>query len=200
MGVVALLLLSLLGTGVAVSQQVQKGKAADKVAKGLSWDRAVGEISQNKALKVPIRVFHRGYGFALNDSGDEFHVLRVHIIRARRIQPIYIRELMEANKNIDGIKAEIEGGGWHPFYRGHLRLGESHYRLVNITVGDNRTFNADIVELDENGEIGNISVAVKKYEGAWIGEGNLTMYESEYSGEYRVLLDVLPPRPILRGR
>jgi hypothetical protein len=206
MGVVAALLLSLAGTGVAVPQPAHKGEAMDKVAKALSAGGIVEEVSPNEVRKVPIWVLHRGHGFALNDSGDELHVLRVHIVRARRIQPIYIRELMEANKDIEEIKTEIKEVGWHPFYRGHLRLGENHYRLVNISVddvGDNRTVNADIVERGESGEtVGNISVAVMNHEGTRRGNGELTMYGSGYSGEYRVLLDVLPPgpRPLLRGR
>jgi hypothetical protein len=206
MGVVAALLLSLAGTGVAVPQSAHKGEAMDKVAKALSAGGIVEEVSPNEVRNVPIWVLHRGHGFALNDSGDEFHVLRVHIVRARRIQPIYIRELMEANKNIEEINAKIKEEGWHPFYQGHLRLGENHYRLVNITVDElsgNRTVNADIVERGENGEtVGNISVAVMNHEGAWIGDGELTMYGGGYSGEYRALLEVLPPRPrpLLRGQ
>jgi hypothetical protein len=206
MGVVAALLLSLAGTGVAVPQPAHKGEAMDKVAKALSAGGIAEEVSPNEVRKVPIWVIHRGHGFALNDSGDEFHVLRMHIVRAIRIQPIYSRELMEANKSIEKIKAEINEEGWHPFYQGHLRLGEKHYRLVNISVddvGDNRVVNADIVELGENGEtVGNISVAVMNHEGAWIGDGELMMYGGGYSGEYRVLLDVLPPgpRPLLQGQ
>jgi len=194
MGVIAVFLLSIAGTGLALSPPVQKGKAGDKAAKGLSLGGVVDEVSPNEAMKAPIRVVHSGHGFAL--SGSEFHVLRVHIVRARHIQPMYSRELMVANKSIEEIKAEIEGKRWTPFYRGHLRLGESHYRLVNLSGGDDRNFTADIVKPSENGEIvGNISVTIMNYEGVRIGDGTLTMTEGDYIGEYRVLLDILPPLP-----
>ncbi len=196
MGVVTALLLSIAGTGVAAAQQVHRG------ARGLSLAGVAEEISTNEALKVPIRVIHSGYGFAL--SGDEFHVLRMHIVRARHIRPIYIRGLMEENKSIEEIRAEIMGAGWTPFYRGHLRLGENHYLLVNISIGDQgeaRIVNADVRERGEDGEtVGKISVTVMDYEGLRIGDGTLTMSEGEYSGEYRVLLDILPPlRRVRRG-
>lgn len=49
--------------------------------------------------------------------------------------------------------------------------------------------------------VGHINVTVMPYEGTWIDDGTLKMYVGDdYSGEYRVLLDVLPPRPKSRGR
>jgi len=153
MGVVTALLLSIAGTGVAAVvpvQPVHKAIAMGKEAKGLSLDGVAKEISTNEALKVPFRVVHRGHGFALKEDSDEFHVLRVHIVRARRIQPIYIRGLMEENKSIEEIRAEIERKEWTPFYRGHLRLGENHYRLDNISIGDlgeDRIVNADVRDI-----------------------------------------------------
>ena len=200
-GVLAALLLSIAVTGVAVSQPVQKGKAMGKVApQGLTPGGVAGEISMNKAMRAPIRVVHSGHGFALN--GDEFHVLRVHIVRARQVQPAYIRGLMEANESIEQIRAEIEGAEGQQIYRGHLRLGENRYRLGNISVtdsGDNQVVNADVMERGENGAIvGAISVTTMDHEGARISDGELTMSGGQYPGEYRALLDILPPRPRLR--
>ena len=195
--VVAVLLISIVGTGVAVSQHAQKGKA---MAAGNPGE----EISRNAAMNVPIRAIHSGYGFALANNSAEFHVLRVNILKVRHIHPSEIRGLMEANKSISEIRAEIENmTGGAPFYRGHMRLGEDHYRLVNMSVTEtdgNRTFYADVVgpigssEQSEN-IVGNISVTVMPHEGVRIGDGELTMDEGEYKGEYRVLLDTLPPRP-----
>ena len=199
MSVVAVLLISIVGTGVAVSQQAQKGKAM--AATGVVAE----EMSSNVAVKVPIRVIHSGHGFALNNSSGEFHVLWVNILRVRHIHPSEIRGLMAENKSISEIRAEIENmTGGAPFYRGHMRLGEDHYRLVNMSVAETddgeRTFDADIVgplgNAETNKTAGHINVTVMQYEGVWIGNGTLNMYEGdEYSGEYRVLLDVLPPRP-----
>ena len=60
-GVLAALVLSIAGTGIAVSVPLQKGKATDKVA------------------NAPIGNVHSGHGFALKDDG-EFHVHMVHIV------------------------------------------------------------------------------------------------------------------------
>ena len=202
MGVVALLLISIVGTGVAVSQQAQKGNA-----KAMAAGVVAEGMSQNAAMNVPIRAIHSGHGFALNDSSDEFHVLRVNILKVRHIHPMDIRGLMAENKSISEIRAEIEENVGAPFYRGHMRLGEEHYRLVNMSVAEtddgNRTFEADVVgpiwstePSDEMNNTGHINVTVMPYEGTWIGDGTLNMYEGDdYSGEYRALLDVLPPQP-----
>ena len=195
-GVVAALLLSIVGTGVAVPQPVQKGNAIDNAAKALFLGGAVDE--SKGAGKKPVIVVHSGHGFAID--GDEFHVLRVNILRARRIQPSHIRDLIEGNMSIEDIRAEVEKGAL--FYRGHMRLGENHYRLVNMSVEDtdgNRAFDADVVgplrkNAETNETVGHISMTVMRYEGVWIGEGELTMTEGEYKGDYTVLLDVLPPR------
>ena len=195
MVVVAALLLSI---SVAVPHPMQKGKAMNNEAKMLSPS---GEPSSNGALRVPIRVVHSGHGFALKED-DEFHVLRVHITRVRHLQPMYVRGLMAKGLNIKEIRAEIEKQRGQYFYRGYLRLGGKHYRLVNmsfdaIETNGNRVFNADIAARLDNTEIiaGHISIAVMRYEGLWAGDGNLSMDEGEYTGEYRVLLTVLPPGP-----
>jgi len=98
------------------------------------------------------------------------------------------------------IRAEVEKG--NPFYRGHMRLGEYHYRLDNLSVTEtngDHIFNANVVgplreNADTNRIVGSISITVMRHGGIWIGDGELTMTEGGYEGEYRVLLDMLPPR------
>ena len=188
--VVALLVLSLLGTGIVAAEEVE-------------------EKLPNEAMNVPITVVYRGYGFALKEEGGEFHMLRMHIVRVREIDPMVIREIMEEDKSIEEIKEEIIEKGGAPFYRGHMQFIEDHYRLVNISVtqeqeGDNLnlnltlTINADVMlplqgseplQSESVGSVGNISVTVKDYEGVMTGEGKLALYEEEYW----VLLDLLSP-------
>jgi len=154
-------------------------------------------VESNGVEKVPVGVVHRGHGFALN--GDEFHVLRVHVVRAMHLEPIYVKALMGENASIEDIEAET--GKCTPYHRGHMRLGESHYRLVNMSVDEangNRVFKAEVVgpvqDTETNKIAGCICITIMDYEGVRIGDGELTMYDGEYKGEYRVLLDVLPPR------
>ena len=186
-GVVALLLLSLIGCGVGNS-----GDAGDKVAKSLSLGNTLNGV---------VKVVHSGFGFALTDN-DEFHVLKIHVERWRHLQPQYIRGLLKANKNIEEIRAELSEKEAATFYRGDLRLGEKVYRLVNISVAeddDYRSLFADIEGLlgdPERGEVvGNISVTVRDYKGFRIGDGKLTMKKGDYQGEYQVLLNIYPPFP-----
>ena len=64
--------------------------------------------------------------------------------------------------------------------------------------GDNLIFEADVMgpvqSTDTNRIVGHICVTAMDYEGVRIGEGELTMDEGEYEGEYRVLLDLFSPR------
>ena len=190
--VAAFLLLSLLGTGVVAAREVQERKAADGIGE---------EIAPDGALKVPITVVYSGYGVALKGDGEEFHLLRILILKVRYIEPPYIRGLMEEDKSIEEIKGEIIEKGWASFYRGDMRFVEEHYRLVNISLtreGDNLSINADIMlplqgseplQSESVGSVGNISLTVMNHEGVRIGKGKLAMY----GDEYRVLLGVLPP-------
>jgi len=208
MGMAALLLLSLLGTGVAgaQAQQVQKGEAGDNVAEEITPNEAVN-LNLNLNLKVPIIIVYRGQGFALKADRTEFHTLRIHVVRVRHIEPIRIRELMEEDKSIEEIRGEIIEKGQTPSYRGYMRFAEEHYQLANISVmtnaGDNLTINADVMvqvqeplqgselepgKSDSVVNVGNISVTVMDHEGVRIGEGKLTMHGEEHW----VLLDVLP--------
>ena len=194
-GVLAALLLSIACTGIVLAQPMQNGKETARVANTLSVNGAMD--NSNVAVKVPIRLVRGGHGFALN--GDEFHVLRVHIARAMRLQPIYANALMDENMGIEDI--ETETGKCTPYHRGHMRLGVNHYRLVNMSVdetGDNLIFEADVMgpvqSTDTNRIVGHICVTAMDYEGVRIGEGELTMDEGEYEGEYRVLLDLFSPR------
>jgi hypothetical protein len=200
MSVIALLLLSLLGTGVAgaQAQQVQKGEARDDVAEEITPNEA---MNLNLNLKVPIIIVYRGQGFALKADGTGLHTLRIHVVRIRHIEPMRVRELMEKDKSIEEIRGEIIEKGQTPSYRGHLRFAEEHYQLANLSVtheGDNLTIKADVMvqvqeplqgsELEPSKSVGNISVTVRDYESGMIGEGKLTMHGEEHW----VLLDVLP--------
>ena len=245
-GVMALLVLGLVESSVAVSQQAHKGansglngqdlgnsqqeqveqqtqnagenkgiqvqqkeevKAMNNGSNELAPGQVKKEIPQLAAIKAPITVLHKAQGFALNESSDEFHVLTTSIIRVRRVQPIHMRDLMEANKSIEDIKAEITEKDWVPFYKGSLRLGEHTYNLVNISVnetGDNLTFSAELVDTvvhpESSKTVGSLEVTALNYESVRIADGALTMYVGDYSGEYRVLLIVHPIQALVRNQ
>jgi len=195
-GVVALLLLSLVGCGVGDS-----GDAVDKVAKGLLPGRLWKETPPWNTLNGVVKVVHSGFGFALTDN-DEFHVLKIHIERWRHLQPQYIRGLLKANKSIEEIRAELSEKEAATLYRGDLRLGEKDYRLVNISVAEDDDYRSLVADIEgplgdpESGVIvGNISVTARDYECVRIGNGTLTMNKGDSQGEYQVLLNICSPFP-----
>ena len=146
--------------------------------------------------RVPVAVVYSGHGFALN--GDEFHVLRIQVIKVREPKPREIMGYIGANMSLKELKAAIAKE--RPRYRGRLRVGEELYRLDNITTKD-MTVSADLMNVSglTRERAGHISITVMQYEGTRIGEGTLSMYKGAYIGEYRVLLAVLPPHP-MKGR
>ena len=146
--------------------------------------------------RVPVAVVYSGHGFALN--GDEFHVLRIQVIKVREPKPREIMGYIGANMSLKELKAAIAKE--RPRYRGRLRVGEELYRLDNITTGD-MTVSADLMNVSglTLERAGHISITVMQYEGTRIGEGTLSMYKGAYIGEYQVLLAVLPPHP-MKGR
>jgi len=153
-------------------------------------------VSVTAMPRVPVAVVYSGHGFALN--GDEFHVLRIQVIKVREPKPREIMGYIGANMSLKELKAAIAKE--RPRYRGRLRVGEELYRLDNITTGD-MTVSADLMNVSglTRERAGHINITVMQYEGTRIGEGTLSMYKGAYIGEYQVLLAVLPPHPI-KGR
>ena len=192
------------------NQQREEAKGLDDEAKGPAPGQVKKEISLIAATKVPVAVVHGGQGFALDETDDEFHVLRIHIVNAKRLQQMKMRELIEANKTIEEIRTEIMGTEWVSFYQGYLRLGEISYRLDNISVGEtgtDRSVDADVVALtvfSESAEsiksAGTISITARDYEGVRIGDGALTITEGAYQGRYRVLLTISHSQQELIGQ
>jgi hypothetical protein len=198
--VAALLVLSLVlvGTCCAIPLQAQYLKVAASDAA----DMAPG------AAPAPIALFHQGTGFALNEMNGEFHLLRVQIVQVRSVQPAEVRELLESEKTVEEIKAELMAQESEQLYKGYLRIDNHNYRLENISVNETetneeRTISASVMDpaLDpEAGEtltmVGELIVTTKDYDGGRIGEGALTMEDGMYEGTYRTLLLVLPSRPV----
>ncbi|RZN42927.1 MAG: hypothetical protein EFT35_01490 [Methanophagales archaeon ANME-1-THS] len=193
-GVAALLLVGLVGCGVAAPAWAQRGAAdGDKNnngnGNGVALGRVGDEVPPGLGLNARVWVVHRGYGFAMADT--EFHVLRIHIVRVRHLQPLDMRGLMESGKSIEEIRAELREREGALFYQGYLRLGEDTYRLVNINVTENgavRNFTADISGPSpvQSATVGTISVTIEEYEGFRVGNGTLTIADATY----RVLLQV----------
>jgi hypothetical protein len=206
-GVVALLLLGLIGCAIGASSQAQNSKGAGKGVAGLVQADDAEDSASLGVQNGPAKLIHRCVGFALN--GSDYHVLTLHILGVRQLHPAEMRALISSEKSIGEIRAELLATGTRQL-KGYLRLGTHLYRLDNLSVDEsetNRTFTADLVypawdpDLGEASTmIGTITVTVRSYEGARIGEGQLTMDEGDYRGEYRVLLTVQPPLPIRLGR
>lgn len=157
-------------------------------------------------LKTPIALLHQGTGFALNETSGEFHLLRVQIVQVTSVQPAEVRELLESEKTVTEIKAELMAQESEQLYKGYLRLDNHNYRLENISVDTSETDEERIISasvmypvLDPGmGEtltnVGELTVTTKDYDGGRIGEGTLTMHDSFYKETYRTLLLVSPPR------
>jgi hypothetical protein len=166
---------------------------------------AAEEVASAAVKNGPVILVHRGVGFALN--GSEFHVIKTHIVGVRYLKPAEMRALISSEKSIEEIRAELAENGT-PRLKGYLRLGVHLYRLDNISVsgsGTNRTFTAEVASWDtepaETGKtVGAISVTMMAYEGARVGDGELSMEDDTYYyGTYRVLLAVQPLLPVRLG-
>lgn len=183
--VAALLLVGLVGCAVASPAWAR-------------WDddtKDTKDTNGRGGLDVPPRlgpnprvwVIHRGYGFALNES--EFHVLRIHLVRMKHLEPLDIRGLIESGMSIEEIRARLMEREGVLSYQGYLRFGQETYRLVNVSVsenGDLKSFIADMLDLSNGATVGRISVSLEEKEGFRVGVGELTLN----SASYRVLLQV----------
>lgn len=165
------------------------------------------DVAPSAAPKAPIALVHQGTGFALNRTSGEFHLLRMQIVRVRSVPPAEVRELLESEKTVEEIKAELMAQESEQLYKGHLRIDNHNYRLENISVNGAETdeertnISAEVMypTLDpETGEtlttVGELFVTTRDYDGGRIGEGTLTMHDDVYDKTYQTLLMVLQPQ------
>ncbi len=144
-----------------------------------------------------IRWVWRGSGFAL--GVEEHHLLKIQVANVRSFSPCEARRLLKENKSLEEIRAEIAKGDESFVYLGHILLGESIYKLVDIDLtceGENATLDAEVAELQgdmtpvKDKIVGRIEIATCLREGAWIGEGELSMDEGEHPGDFAILLEM----------
>lgn len=143
-----------------------------------------------------------GSGFAM--SGSQYHVLRMNI--EGNIEPDLtgIKMLISDNKTLGQIKSDIKAKMnaeiMAASYNGSLHLGQSNYNLLNIklTIQDNNssTINADVAGPKLNAKdkpttvVGHLTVTASRHENSTIGDGTLTMNSGQYSGQYKVLIEM----------
>ena len=128
-----------------------------------------------------------GHGFAL--KGDEYHILDVNAIKISNASPGFIRSLLSQKKSLDEITKEINDAQMTTRTVAHLRFAGQAYAL-NITGYDNRSLTADVLTLPPHGTnltdftpstVGNISLAISKYEGDVLSTGTLSMNGTNYN-------------------
>jgi len=98
------------------------------------------------------------------------------------------------------MKAELNSELAAGSYKGGLHLGQNSYNLMNIKLTPSKdnssTFNADVAGPKLNAKdspttiVGHIAVTTSRHENSTIGEGTLTMNSGQYSGQYKVLLQM----------
>jgi hypothetical protein len=143
-----------------------------------------------------------GSGFAT--SGDQYHVLRMNIVGNVTLNPANLKKLVSENKTLGQIKsdmkAELNSELVAGSYKGSLHLSQNSYNLMNVKLTpskDNSTiFDADVAGPKLNAKdnpntiVGHITVTASRHENSTIGEGTLTMNSGQYSGQYKVLLQM----------
>jgi hypothetical protein len=175
-----------------------RGKEAFGMMMGMngSWKNE----SWNATKAIEIR--KSGSGFAM--SGNQNHVLRMNIEGKMKPDFADIKKLISDNKTLGQIKSEIKAKMNADItaasYNGSLHLGQSNYNLLNIKLtlpGNNSsTINADVAGPKLNftdkptAVVGHITVTASRQDNSTIGEGTLTMNSGQYSGQYKVLIDM----------
>ena len=161
-----------------------------------SWE------NENWNATKAIEIRKMGSGFAM--SGNQNHVIRMNI--EGQIKPDFadIKKLVSDNKTLgqikSDIKAKINAEISSASYNGSLHMGQSNYNLLNIKLtlsGNNSsTINADVAGPKLNAKdkptavVGHIAVTTSRQENSTIGEGTLTMNSGQYSGQYKVLIEM----------
>lgn len=140
-------------------------------------------------------------GVALRTDGETIPV-RLRVEKVRGIDPSRVRRLLEENRTLGEIRAEIEGDDRAYSYRGNLRLGRAHYLLEDLKIivdGENSTLKAELLE-PVWGEIpappapglkkvGKIAIDTLHQDGTYISVGSLVIRSGPFAGSYVIVMD-----------
>lgn len=174
----------------AYEMQLQHGGPIVQPSAGLdkAMDKGSGGIG-----------FHYWQGFAI--KGDESYILRVSIEGVRPVGPMNVRRLLASNMSLEEVREEMLAEEGNVTYMGHLKLGDSSYRLSNVEVkfeDDNLTLSSDLngplASPSDDSSIqsaGHLAVNTTSYEMGLKGQGILVITSGQLIGSYKVLLDML---------
>ena len=154
-------------------------------------DHAVNKSDPNRPL---VDLVYMGQGFAI--KGNESHALFVSVQRVRHVEPMIIRNLMNANKSIEELKEAISEQKANITYAGDIKISEYLYKLEKISINQSETgicIDADLIDSpraneDRTSIVGRI-VLVVFYDGTFeTCRGELTINANGFFGVYKILL------------
>lgn len=201
-GLMILGLMDLPGSSFAQPTEVcELGEAPqDKIAQ--DRDNLTFAVPLKEIGSAPLS-FYDWRGFALKDHKS--YVLRISIESLRPVGPAGARRFLASNMTIEEIKKEISAKEGNLTYRGHIKVDEVAYWLVNIKMIhelDNLNLDANIADLKESSaqevivrNVGHIKVNTTRREGLMKCQGEMTLTESPLIGHYQLRLDAdaMPP-------
>lgn len=142
-------------------------------------------------------------GVALRTDGERIPV-RLLVEKAKGIDPSLVRRLLEENRTLGEIRAEIEGYERAYSYRGNLRLGGACYLLGDLEIvidGQNSTLEGDLLEpawgevrappSPARKRVGKIAIDTRLQNGSYISVGSLVIRSGPLAGSYVVVMDPL---------
>jgi len=153
-------------------------------------DHALNESDPNRPL---VDLVYMGQGFAI--KGNESHALFVSVQKLRHVEPMIIRNLMNANKSIEELKEAISEQKANIVYAGDIKISEYLYKLENININQSETgfcIDADLADALSDEEstsvVGHLVLIVLYEELLENCEGELIINANGFSGAYKILL------------
>ncbi len=153
-------------------------------------DHALNESDPNGPL---VDLVYTGQGFAIKEN--ESHALFVSVQKVRHVEPMIIRNLMNANKSIEELKDAISEQKADITYAGDIKISKYLYKLENININQSGTgicIDADLADARANEDSTSVVgylVLIVLYEGLLeTCEGELTINANGFSGVYKILL------------
>ncbi len=197
---IGLTALGLLGlSGESTAQIVDIGGLTEAPRDKMAQDNPIIVIPPKNMERAPLD-FHIWSGFALKDN--ESYILRISIESIRPVGPMGARRFLASNMTIEEIKKEILTKEGNLTYKGHIKVGESAYRLVNINMthdSKNFTLNAIIADLKKSLEheiiatnVGHIEVNATSNEGTIKGQGEMILTDGPRIGRYQLMINMDP--------
>jgi hypothetical protein len=137
-------------------------------------------------------------------KADKSYPMRLNVEIIWTLEPDEARRFLASNISIEEVRIQTREGEGYAIPRGSIRLNNESYRLIDIALAqlDNKSTLEALVDRPRFGSgsedaasiIGRVVLTMSRINGKDVADGYMVIYDTNYSGTYKLSLNEHPGR------